>query len=1055
MVGFANDSVQMYSSFEQIQTALSGMVGSAEKGKEMFEDLRKFSFETTFGVDTLSAAATQLLQTGTAVDDVKKRLKQLGDVAGGNTNKFNELVTIFAKIQNTGKATSMQLQQLALRGVPIYQMLQQMGVEGTATADDITKAFEQMTDAGGMFYNNMQAINDTISGREGFIADTYKEFLASFAEASGLAEVYKAALDVVYDALQWIVDALQKINENPITQALFRGALAAGITALAVVLGGTLISSLTAVITKLGIIAALKTAINPLGMVAGLAAVAVGAIAVGASFASMREEEEKAHIAHADFIDDISDITTELSDAQDIINDIDAGNMVFNQESMDSVRLELHDLANDIDDIFSRNGAEGFDWVTNGLDTSKLWRDSAEDVQELYDRYNEYLGLYRQQKNWVVETNFFLQEQNRILQSNADVQAKVAEMSSRIQTDYAKTDKGKYEALMQQIEYYRDIEKNGVLGTEKRRVGSYQEATRDFTYRTKDTAEYTQAVEVLRSLEKEMEGMLSKNRKKGWEEIMAEVTGVSKAQAEKVLGNEGHTLGENFVYAWAESIDKANEYTKNMNSPFTTLEENLDTDIENIKKKYQDMFQLQKELEARNDEIRSGEKFTSENTYLIEVNNQLKEIEEEYQKALEAKKEFEAGKYYEETVRNLSKEMDLMGLTNAELAKQEALLKGCNLEQAENIKHMVEENEHAQRLLDKQNALNEAKKQGNYFAELGNQLLENAINQYAETGKLDKSEYAGGMFLNKASGMAQGTDVGNAIQGFQQGGPWGAIINVVMGALFNVAKGMEGFQEFLNPVTKWFQNLAPLIKIIIDVTNEVNAILNEFFKILGVVAQALGPIIKILTSLGKPIAAILAIIGKLLSKLTPYLEIFANIIDRVCNILFGWCDALVESKEEQEDETERLKALNEQYENLMSALREQEQYYLEQRRKLNADYINALIEAGIATNVHDMIITPQGRFSTDPDDYIIATKNPSALGGGNQSVAVVSMNVQIKNEMGDSASVNVARRENGDGSQDLFVTISRKVANDVAQGVNGWDNALNARASRLQGRSIQ
>jgi hypothetical protein len=29
--------------------------------------------------------------------------------------------------------------------------------------------------------------------------------------------------------------------------------------------------------------------------------------------------------------------------------------------------------------------------------------------------------------------------------------------------------------------------------------------------------------------------------------------------------------------------------------------------------------------------------------------------------------------------------------------------------------------------------------------------------------------------------------------------------------------------------------------------------------------------------------------------------------------------------------------------------------------------------------VNDLIVTPQGRFSTHPDDYIIAMKNPAAL----------------------------------------------------------------------------
>lgn len=278
MVNFGKQAVQSFSHFQQLESSLQGLMRSEEKGTELFEHLRAFSFDTTFGVDTLASASQQLLGVGIAVEDLDSTLMMMGNVAQGDTQKFMELVSVFAKIQNQGKASSIQLQQLALRGVPIYQMLKQMGIEGTATGEDIRKAFENMTSAGGQFEGAMERINNTIQGREGFVSDTWREFLTSFAEASGLADIYAKALDIVYDALQGIVDWLQKINENPVYQAVFRGVLVTMLGAIGSTLALKFIPVIATLIKSIVSLTGVMTAFNatnPFGWVAiGVSAIA-------------------------------------------------------------------------------------------------------------------------------------------------------------------------------------------------------------------------------------------------------------------------------------------------------------------------------------------------------------------------------------------------------------------------------------------------------------------------------------------------------------------------------------------------------------------------------------------------------------------------------------------------------------------------------------------------------------------------------------------------------------------------------------------------------------
>ena len=73
----------------------------------------------------------------------------IGDLAKGNKGTFQELSAIYAKILNQGKASSMQINQFNIRGVPLKKTLTELGVTGVATAEDITRAFEKLTGEGG------------------------------------------------------------------------------------------------------------------------------------------------------------------------------------------------------------------------------------------------------------------------------------------------------------------------------------------------------------------------------------------------------------------------------------------------------------------------------------------------------------------------------------------------------------------------------------------------------------------------------------------------------------------------------------------------------------------------------------------------------------------------------------------------------------------------------------------------------------------------------------------------------------------------------------------
>jgi hypothetical protein len=263
----------------------------------------------------------------------------------------------------------------------------------------------------------------------------------------------------------------------------------------------------------------------------------------------------------------------------------------------------------------------------------------------------------------------------------------------------------------------------------------------------------------------------------------------------------------------------------------------------------------------------------------------------------------------------------------------------------------------------------------------------------------DNAAGVGGIAMGYAYDTLQGSQVGSMVtsvsEGAAAGGVWGAVIAAFLEVITDVMGSMENLNIVMNPITEVAEELQPLVKALL-----------------------------------LPIA----ILNKLINN-------FIHIISPVIELLFGGFadlyDIIADTNDEREKEAELLRTLNSQYESLLESMRENEEYYLKERRKLNSD-----ISMENYKPVNDFILSPHGSWSTSPEDYIIATKRPQDLmSGGNRPIQVVINNI---------AGAEVEFQENNTPDlQQLVVMIKKTTDNNIANGSH--DNAFNARERRLAG----
>lgn len=185
---FVKESVAAYGELQSIKTNLGIVYGSQAEADQTFGEIAQYSVKSPFGVQTVSEYAVLLKQSGIYASDLMDTLKQIGDVAGGNQQKFANIANSFSQIEANGKATTRQLRQFATAGIPIYkeltkaykeitgdnvgvEQIRKLTEEGKISAQIIEKAFSNMTSVGGTFENAVNIGAKTWKARQQNLAD--------------------------------------------------------------------------------------------------------------------------------------------------------------------------------------------------------------------------------------------------------------------------------------------------------------------------------------------------------------------------------------------------------------------------------------------------------------------------------------------------------------------------------------------------------------------------------------------------------------------------------------------------------------------------------------------------------------------------------------------------------------------------------------------------------------------------------------------------------------------------------------------------------------------
>lgn len=176
------------STIENYTTSFEVMTGSADKAKEVIEELKKIGASTPFDLPGLADTTQLLMNYGFTADEAVDRMMMLGDISQGSADKMTRIATAYGQMSSAGKVSLEDVKQMIEAGFnPLQEISESTGEsmsslydrisKGTISVDEITASMQRSTSEGGKYFQSMEKQSQTFSGQISTLKDNAQMLL--------------------------------------------------------------------------------------------------------------------------------------------------------------------------------------------------------------------------------------------------------------------------------------------------------------------------------------------------------------------------------------------------------------------------------------------------------------------------------------------------------------------------------------------------------------------------------------------------------------------------------------------------------------------------------------------------------------------------------------------------------------------------------------------------------------------------------------------------------------------------------------------------------------
>ena len=357
---FISQMISARSQMESIEKSYEVLLGSQEKSKQMLDEIKQYAIISPLEMTDLTSASKTLLGFGIEAEKVMPTLKQLGDIAMGDSGRFGSLSLAFAQVSAAGKLMGQDLNQMINAGFnPLEQMAKDTGKsigqlkdemsKGAISAQMVADAIKNVTSEGGKFYGMTEKAADTIQSAQSNFTNAITEAFNEMGKSS------EGAIKGMYNSATAVVQNYDKIGKALVALCATVGTYKGLLIATSILEGDIAIKQKLA--TTLGVVRKAQLALNATIMAnpyVALTAAVVGLTVALVSYSNTSTSAEKAQKRFNDRLEEQKKATEEYSRK--------ASSLIDNIKDVTSAEIEksraLEALKNMYPDIFSKYDLE-------------------------------------------------------------------------------------------------------------------------------------------------------------------------------------------------------------------------------------------------------------------------------------------------------------------------------------------------------------------------------------------------------------------------------------------------------------------------------------------------------------------------------------------------------------------------------------------------------------------------------------------------------------------------------------------------------------------------
>ena len=234
------DLIRITGEFEKQRVALRSILQDMTGADMLYEKIQALAVESPFQFKELISYTKQLAAFSVPLDELYDTTKMLADVSSGLGVGMDRLILAYGQIRSAAFLRGTEVRQLTEAGVPILEELrkkfEELGEEGVTVGDVFDKisarmvpfemvkeVFEDMTSAGGMFYQMQEVQAQTLAGKISNLKDAYEVMFAEIGEKG--EGILKNSVDLLRRLMQNYEEVGREIVALIGTYGLYRAAL--------------------------------------------------------------------------------------------------------------------------------------------------------------------------------------------------------------------------------------------------------------------------------------------------------------------------------------------------------------------------------------------------------------------------------------------------------------------------------------------------------------------------------------------------------------------------------------------------------------------------------------------------------------------------------------------------------------------------------------------------------------------------------------------------------------------------------------------------------------